>query len=129
MKFTPIEERLKGKRVVLVDDSIVRGTTILNLVKLLRNGGAKEVHVRISSPPIISPCFMGIDLSTTKEMVAPNKTLDQICTEIHADSLLYLSHQGMETAVREGLSSEKAKKSGYCGACFTGFYPLPLDDW
>jgi len=129
MKFTPVEERLKGKRVVLVDDSIVRGTTIANLVKLLRNGGAIEVHIRISSPPVTSPCFMGIDLSTTTEMVAFNRTLEEICKEINADSLQYLSHEGMETAIKKGLTDENLRKAGYCGACFTGQYPLKVDDW
>jgi len=129
MKFTAIEERLKGKRVVLVDDSIVRGTTIANLVKLLRNGGATEIHVRISSPPVISPCFMGIDMSTTTEMAAFNRTLEEIRRDINADSLQYLSHAGLERAIKSGLSDENLRKAGYCGACFTGHYPLRVDDW
>jgi amidophosphoribosyltransferase len=79
MKFTPIQERLQGKRVVLVDDSIVRGNTIENLVMMLRNGGATEVHVRISSPPVRSPCFMGIDMSTPDQMVAYQKSVEDIC--------------------------------------------------
>jgi len=127
MKFTPIEERLKGKRVVLVDDSIVRGNTIANLVKLVRSGGASEIHVRISSPPVVSPCFMGIDLSTTSEMVAFNRTLEEICKEIDADSVMFLSHEGMERAIQQGLSEENKAKSGYCGACFTGKYPIKLE--
>jgi amidophosphoribosyltransferase len=129
MKFTPVEQSLKGKRVVLVDDSIVRGTTIANIVKIIRGAGAKEIHIRISSPPVISPCFMGIDLSTTKEMVAPNQSVDQICKEIGADSLRYLTHEGMENAVKEGLQDDYRQTAGYCGACFTGKYPLPVDDW
>jgi amidophosphoribosyltransferase len=129
MKFTPIEERLKGKSVVLVDDSIVRGTTIGNLVKLLRGAGAAQIHVRISSPPVVSPCFMGIDLSTTDQMVGHGRSVEEICKEIHADSLQYLSHKGLEKAVKEGLSEENEKKSGYCGACFTGIYPVEVDDW
>jgi len=129
MKFTPIEERLKGKKVVLVDDSIVRGTTIANLIKSLRSAGVAEVHVRISAPPVISPCFMGIDLSTTDDMVAHGRTEEEIRKEIGADSLRYLSHAGLEKAVREGVSPAKKDKSTYCGACFTGIYPLKVDDW
>jgi len=129
MKFTPIEDRIKGRRVILVDDSIVRGNTIANLVKLVRNGGATQVHIRISSPPVVSPCFMGIDLNTTSEMVAYNRKLEEICKEVNADSLQYLSHAGLEKAVKEGLSELNKEKAGYCGACFTGQYPLPVDDW
>jgi amidophosphoribosyltransferase len=129
MKFTPIEERLKGKKVVLVDDSIVRGNTITNLVTLLRNAGALEIHVRASAPPIRNPCFMGIDMATTQQMVAHGRTVDQICKEIGADSLGYVSHEGLEKSVREGLTEEDRKNSGYCGACFTGKYPIEVDDW
>jgi len=129
MKFTPIDERLKGKKVVLVDDSIVRGNTITNLVTLLRNAGALEIHVRASAPPIRHPCYMGIDMSTTQHMVAFGRTVEQICKEIGADSLGYISHDGLEKAVREGLTDEEKKNAGYCGACFTGKYPLAVDDW
>jgi len=127
MKFTPVQTELKGKRIVLVDDSIVRGNTIENLIKLLRGAGATEIHVRVSSPPIRSPCFMGIDMSTTDQMVAHGRTIEEICKEIGADSLGYLTHEGMEGAVREGL--KEGKGQGYCGACFTGKYPLRIDDW
>jgi len=112
--------------VVLVDDSIVRGNTISFLVRMLWKCGATAVHVRISSPPILHPCFMGIDFATKEQLVAYNKTVDDICKEIGATSLMYLSHEGMLKAVKEGQPQEKA---GYCGACFTGKYPLELDDW
>lgn len=82
MKFTPIQERLKGKKIVLVDDSIVRGNTIQNIVLMLRSAGVTEVHVRVSSPPIRHPCYMGIDMSTVDQMVAHNRTIDEICKEI-----------------------------------------------
>jgi len=126
MKFTPVPENLKGKKIVLIDDSIVRGNTTQNLVRLLFEAGALEVHVRVTSPPVVSPCFMGIDMATTDQMIAFNKTEDQICKEIGATSLKYLSITGLSTAVAEGI---KGDGSQYCGACFTGKYPLPVDDW
>jgi amidophosphoribosyltransferase len=130
MKFTPVVSELQGKKVVLVDDSIVRGNTIENLVTLLYGAGAAEVHVRVSSPPIRHPCFMGIDMATTDQMVAFDKTEEEVCKLIGATSLRYLSHEGMEKATREGLSQgSESRKGKYCGACFTGNYPVPLDDW
>lgn len=125
MKFTPISSILKGKRVVLVDDSIVRGNTIENLVKMLMAAGAIEIHVRVSSPPIRSPCYMGIDMATPSQMVAYGKTEEEVCQSVGATSVRYLSHEGLEKAVREGVT----KESGYCGACFTGKYPLKIEDW
>ncbi|PRP83929.1 hypothetical protein PROFUN_08866 [Planoprotostelium fungivorum] len=122
LKFNPLVENIRGKRVVLVDDSIVRGNTLAHLLKVVRNAGAKEVHVRISSPPLISPCFMGIDFATTDQLVAHNKTNDEICQIIGADTLAYLTNEGLESAVKAGLPS--TQKGGYCGACFTGQYPL-----
>eukprot|EP01116_Phalansterium_solitarium_P024659 TRINITY_DN9093_c0_g1_i1.p1 TRINITY_DN9093_c0_g1~~TRINITY_DN9093_c0_g1_i1.p1 ORF type:complete len:522 (-),score=120.05 TRINITY_DN9093_c0_g1_i1:110-1573(-) len=127
MKFTPVYEHIRGKRVVLIDDSIVRGNTIENLVRMVFSAGAKEVHVRVSSPPIRHPCFMGIDMSTPQQMAAHNATIDEICKAIGATSLGYLSHEGLESAVRQGLTADKS--SGYCGACFNGKYPLPIDEW
>jgi len=117
--------------VVLVDDSIVRGNTIENLVKLIYDAGATEVHVRVTCPPIRNPCFMGIDMSTTDQMVAYNKTEDEVCKIIGAASLKYLSHKGMEDAVREGIPQHLSgtTKGKYCGACFSGKYPLSIDDW
>jgi len=129
MKFTPVVENLKGKRVVLIDDSIVRGNTTMNLVKLIFEAGAKEVHVRVSSPPVRSPCFMGIDMATTDQMVAYNRTEEEVCKLLGATSLKYLSFEGLETAVKEGFNQGEQLGHGYCGACFTGKYPLPVDDW
>eukprot|EP01117_Protostelium_nocturnum_P003858 TRINITY_DN15122_c0_g1_i1.p1 TRINITY_DN15122_c0_g1~~TRINITY_DN15122_c0_g1_i1.p1 ORF type:complete len:518 (+),score=179.21 TRINITY_DN15122_c0_g1_i1:73-1626(+) len=127
LKFNPLVENIRGKRVVLVDDSIVRGNTLAHLLNVVRKAGATEVHVRISSPPITSPCFMGIDFATTDQLVAHNKTVEEICTAIGANSLAYLTHKGLNDTVRSGLASHQ--KGGYCGACFTGEYPLQVDEW
>ncbi len=116
MKFNPLPENLRDKRVVLVDDSIVRGNTSGPLVQLLRKAGAKEVHVRVSCPPIMFPCFMGVDMATQSELIAANKTVDEICAHIGADSLAYLSLTGMMKALKA--------EDGYCNACFTGKYPF-----
>jgi len=208
LKFNPLAQNIKGKRLVLVDDSIVRGNTIKALVALLRGAGAVEVHVRISSPPVRHPCFMGIDMATYEQLTSHNLTPDQVCVQIGADSLRFLSHEGMMKVVSEFSSHQKATTStqsstettappptaaaptapttaatttptttptvattepvpataattptpaaaattqpaaapttttttatkscstgcgtGYCSACFTGKYPLKIDDW
>jgi amidophosphoribosyltransferase len=116
MKFNPLPENLKGKRIVLVDDSIVRGNTSGPLVQMLRNAGAVEVHVRVACPPIKFPCFMGVDMATQTELIAANKSLDEICAHIGADSLAYLSIAGLMKALKAN--------EGYCNACFTGSYPF-----
>lgn len=116
MKFNPLPENLKGKRVVLVDDSIVRGNTSGPLVRMLRKAGAKEVHVRVACPPIKFPCFMGVDMATQEELIAANKSIDEICEYIGADSLAFLSIAGMMRALKA--------EEGYCNACFTGDYPF-----
>ena len=116
MKFNPLPENLKGKRIVLVDDSIVRGNTSGPLIRMLREAGAKEVHVRVACPPIKFPCFMGVDMASQSELIAANKSLDEICAHIGADSLAYLSIAGMMKALKAG--------DGYCNACFTGDYPF-----
>ena len=123
LKYTPLRANLEGKRVVLVDDSIVRGSTAGPLVQLLRDGGAAEVHVRISSPPVRHPCFMGVDLGTYEEIIAHQKSVDEIRDHIGADSLAYLSLGGMLEVVREAQAAR-----GYCSACFDGDYPIPLED-
>ena len=123
LKFNPLTANLAGKRVVLIDDSIVRGNTMGPIVKLIREGGAAEVHVRISSPPVRHPCFMGIDMANQSELAAHEMTIDQIRQHIGADSLAYLSHEGMMRAVAE----VKRPGAGHCSACFTGKYPLELD--
>jgi len=108
---------LEGKRVVLVDDSIVRGTTSKKIVRMIRNAGAKEVHMRISCPPTISPCFYGVDTPSKKELIAANKTVEEIREYTGADSLAYLSVTGLKQACADGV------KTTYCTACYTGKYP------
>jgi amidophosphoribosyltransferase len=118
VKFNPVRGVLEGKRVVVVDDSIVRGTTSRKLVKLIRKAGAKEVHFRISSPPIISPCFFGIDTPRRAELIGANHTIEEIGTYLRVDSIGYLSQAGMLSAVKNAGS--------HCTACFDEKYPVPL---
>ncbi|MGH9580472.1 MAG: amidophosphoribosyltransferase [Terriglobales bacterium] len=117
LKLNPVRSVLNGKRVVLIDDSIVRGTTSRKIVRMVRDAGAKEVHVRISCPPTISPCFYGVDTPSKKQLIAANKTVEEIREHIGADSLSYLSLEGMKGACGEG------EKTTYCTACYTGQYP------
>ncbi|MFQ6132107.1 MAG: amidophosphoribosyltransferase [Armatimonadota bacterium] len=119
MKFTPLREAMAGRRVVLVEDSIVRGTTCSHLVGLVRDGGAKEVHLRIASPPIRYPCFYGIDMDNQDQFIAWQRTVPQIADEIGADSLGYLSTEGLIEAV--GLP-----RNSFCMACFNNRYPIPI---
>ena len=119
IKFNPMREILEGKRVVVVDDSIVRGTTTPRVVSLVKKAGAKEVHLRVCGPPIISPCYFGIDFPTKKELIAANKTIPEIQDFVGADSLGYLSVEGLLKSV--GLPPEN-----FCAACFTGRYPIPV---
>jgi amidophosphoribosyltransferase len=118
VKFNPVRAVLDGKRVVVVDDSIVRGTTSRKLVKLIRKAGAREVHFRVSSPPIISPCFFGIDTPRRSELIGATHTVEEIGTYLRVDSIGYLSEEGMLSCVREA--------SGHCTACFDEKYPVPL---
>jgi amidophosphoribosyltransferase len=117
LKLNPVRSLLEGKRVALIDDSIVRGTTSKKIVRLIRNAGAKEVHMRISCPPTISPCFYGVDTPSKKHLIAANKTIEEIRAYIGADSLAYLSLEGMKKACGEG------EVTTYCSACYTGDYP------
>lgn len=117
VKFNPVKGVLEGRRVIVVDDSIVRGTTSKKLVKLIRDAGAKEVHVRISSPPIISPCFFGIDMPTKKELIGANMSVQEIEKYLEVDSLRYLSLEGM-------LSMKSLPQIGFCSGCFSGRYPI-----
>jgi amidophosphoribosyltransferase len=117
LKFNPLPD-LKGKRIVMVDDSIVRGTTSGPMVALLRQAGAREVHMRVGSPPIRYPCFMGVDMATREELIASRMSVDEIACHIGADSLGYLSVEGLLDVVGTGAAS-------YCRACFTGDYPVP----
>jgi amidophosphoribosyltransferase len=120
LKLNPVASCVDGKSVVVVDDSLVRGTTSKKLMRHLREAGAREVHVRISAPPTTHSCFYGVDTPTRKELIAANYNLDGICKFIGADSLGYLSLEGLMEA-----SGEKAGE-GFCHACFSGKYPTPL---
>jgi amidophosphoribosyltransferase len=124
LKFNPLPDNLEGQRVVMVDDSIVRGNTAGPLVQLLRDGGAAEVHVRVSSPPIKHPCFMGVDMATYEELIAHTFSIAEICRKIGADSLAYISLEGMMRAV--GAIDPDGVSLGYCNACFTGSYPIAI---
>lgn len=124
MKLSAVRKVVEGKRVVMVDDSIVRGTTSRRIVNLLREAGATEVHVRISSPPVKNPCFYGIDTAEREQLIAATHTLEEIRQAIHADSLAFLSADGMLKAIG-GPAGEKNR--GQCLACFTGKYPTILD--
>lgn len=117
LKFNALSEVLAGKRVVVVDDSIVRGTTTGRVLDLIRRAGATEIHARMSTPPIVSPCFLGVDMATKAELIAANKTVEEIRRHIGADSLGYLSVEGLNRATGQDPNS-------LCNACFTGVYPL-----
>jgi amidophosphoribosyltransferase len=117
VKYNPVREVLRDKRVVMIDDSIVRGTTTRGLVALIRAAGAREVHMRVASPPITGPCYYGIDIPTKRELIAPGKTVPEIARAIGVDSLAYLSLEGMLNAVPDG-------PDGFCHACFSGQYPI-----
>jgi len=120
MKLNPVKSIINGKKIVLVDDSIVRGTTIKKIIALLRRHGAKEVHVRIGSPPIIAPCYFGIDMTTREQLIASNKTIEEIRKEINADSLGYISIDGLVKAI--GI-----EKNNLCLGCVTGEYPVKIE--
>lgn len=120
IKYNPVREVIDGKRVVIVDDSLVRGTTSRGLVSMIRENGAQEIHFRLSSPPIRFPCFYGIDMPTKEELLASSRTVEEIRDYLGVDSLGYLSLEGMVGAVEEF--------GPYCHACFTGNYPARLTD-
>lgn len=120
LKLNPVRSIIEGKRVILIDDSIVRGTTSKKIVRLIRHAGAKEVHMRISCPPTISPCYYGVDTPSKKQLIAANKSIEEIREFIGADSLAYLSMEGMKAACGDGVENT------YCTACYTGDYPT---DW
>jgi amidophosphoribosyltransferase len=121
LKFNPLPEVIAGKRLVVVDDSIVRGNTTRQIVQMLRDSGAAEVHLRISAPPIKHPCHYGIDMSTREEMIAHGRTTAEVAAELGCDSLHYLSMEGVYEAVR-------GTRATHCDACFTGEYPLAGSD-
>jgi amidophosphoribosyltransferase len=116
VKYNPVRELIEGKSVVMVDDSIVRGTTTKGLVSLVRAAGAREVHMRVSSAPIISPCYYGIDTPRKTELIAAQMTHEELVRHLGVDSLGYLSIDGMLSAMPDG-------PGGYCHACFSGRYP------
>lgn len=118
-KFNPLVEVIKDKRLVVVDDSIVRGTTTPHVVSLLRKAGAKEVHMRVCAPPIKHPCYMGVDMAAREELLAANMKESQIRKLIDADSLGYLSVKGL-------MKVAGGTEGGFCDACFTGNYPVPV---
>ena len=122
LKLNPVQHLLKGKRVVLIDDSIVRGTTSRKIVRMVRDAGATEVHMRISCPPTISPCFYGVDTPSKKHLIAANKSVEEIREYIGADSLAYLSLEGLKRACAQ------EDKVAYCTACYTGKYPTDFVD-
>lgn len=121
IKFNPVKGVIRGKRVVVVDDSIVRGTTSKKLVKMLRDAGAKEIHFRVSCPPIIAPCFFGIDMPTKKELIGANKSVKEIEEYLEADSLRYLSLEAM-------LSMPALPDASFCSSCFSGKYPMKVPE-
>ncbi len=122
LKLNPVRHVIEGKRIVLIDDSIVRGTTSRKIVRMVRDAGAREVHMRVSCPPTISSCYYGVDTPSKNQLIAANKSVDEIREYIHADSLAYLSLEGLRKAAGEG---EEVK---YCSACYTGKYPTRLVD-
>jgi amidophosphoribosyltransferase len=125
MKLSAVRKIVEGKRVVMIDDSIVRGTTSLRIVNLLREAGATEVHVRITSPPFANPCYYGIDTPDRKELIASSKTVEEIRKAINADSLYFLSSEGLVDTVGIGSNMED---SGLCMACFNSHYPTPVNE-
>ena len=120
IKFNPLKEVVKGKRIIIVDDSIVRGTTIKKIVKMLKNCGAKKIYIRVCSPPITDPCYFGIDTPDKKQLIASHMKIKEIEKFIGADSLAYLSLDGLKKASR-------IKSNKLCDSCFTGKYPMPIE--
>ena len=121
LKFNPLTHAIAGKRLVVVDDSIVRGSTTRKIVEMLRDAGALEVHLRVSAPPIISPCFYGIDMAKHAELIAAGRSLEEIREQLGADSLAYLSLDGLQRAIER--PAER-----FCRACLTGNYPVPVPE-
>jgi len=121
IKFNVVKSAVKDKKVIIVDDSIMRGTTMRKIIKMFRNAGAKEIHVRISAPPTKFPCFYGIDIPTHKELIAATHTIEEIRKYLRVDSIVYLTEQTMIDAVKNG-------NKKFCTACFDGNYPSPLEE-
>jgi amidophosphoribosyltransferase len=121
VKHNPIRELVDGKRIVVVEDSIIRGTTLNKLVTLFRGAGAREVHLRVSAPPTTGPCYYGIDTPNRSELIAANHSVDEIRVMLGADSLAYLSLEALRRI-------EASMKHGFCDACFSGDYVIPVDE-
>jgi amidophosphoribosyltransferase len=119
LKFNPLPDVIAGKRLIVVDDSIVRGTTTPRVVRLLRRAGAKEIHMRVCAPPIRWSCHFGVDMATRRELIAANMTIEEIREFIDVDTLGYLSEEGLLDVV-------EGKSNGFCHACFSGEYPIPI---
>jgi amidophosphoribosyltransferase len=122
LKLNPVRNLLEGRRIILIDDSIIRGTTSRKIVRMVRAAGAKEVHLRISCPPTISPCYYGVDTPRKSELIAANNSIEEIRRFIEADSLAYLSLEGMKHACDGG------EGNNFCVACYTGDYPTQWVD-
>ncbi len=122
IKYNVVKEVVKGKRVIIIDDSIMRGTTSRKIIKMIRNAGATEIHFRVSAPPTISPCFYGIDIPTHNELIAATHTLEEIKKYLRVDSIAYLTLDAMNEAVKGH------KGGGFCDACFTAKYPVAFQD-
>jgi amidophosphoribosyltransferase len=122
LKLNPVRNLLAGRRIVLIDDSIIRGTTSRKIVRMVRAAGATEVHLRISCPPTISPCFYGVDTPRKRELIAANQSIEEVRKFIEADSLSYLSLDGLKKCCGDG------EENTYCTACYTGVYPTQWVD-
>jgi amidophosphoribosyltransferase len=128
MKLNPMRSLLEGKRVILIDDSIIRGTTSRKIVRMVRAAGATEVHMRISCPPTISPCFYGVDTPSKKDLIAANKSVEEIREFIEADSLAYISLVGLTHSCTAGEPADGLSPGDFCTACYTGDYPTAWVD-
>jgi amidophosphoribosyltransferase len=126
VKHNVIHSEVRGKRVVLIDDSIVRGTTSRRLVSILRKAGAREVHIRVCSPPVRFPCYFGIDTPHRKDLISNGNSVGELCKSLRADSLAFISVEGLLESLSFGAASEKKNSYGYCLGCFTGEYPIPV---
>jgi amidophosphoribosyltransferase len=128
MKLNPSRALLEGKRVILIDDSIIRGTTSRKIVRMVRAAGATEVHMRISCPPTVAPCFYGVDTPDKEHLIAANKSLEEIRQYIEADSLAYLSLIGLTHSCTTGEPQHGLSPGSFCTACYTGDYPTQRID-
>ncbi|MDR2767011.1 MAG: amidophosphoribosyltransferase [Treponema sp.] len=125
VKHNVIESEVRGKRVVIIDDSIVRGTTSRRLVSILKSAGAREVHIRVCSPPVRCPCYFGIDTPHRKDLISNMNSVEELRASLGADSLAFISVEGLLESIEPG-SSERGKNAGYCLGCFSGEYPIPV---